>query len=240
MEKLKERIMGWQWFRDFFKITIFRYFVTWFALIPVIAKISEKLPKEILIPLKQNTYVITLELPFKWQILWFSSLFFVTAYILYIIFVPNFITKYFSLTYYKEFEHSPRWIVWEAEKLINNNIELEKFIKRMSDKGYIVEHTSPSTYEKGVKVQGKQTKLEFEHGGKKYILAMPILDNSDKEDDTNTAIAVREIFWEIFGRFSSSNIFVRGVIQILLLLSLITFACPFLQSIITGLQYFIK
>jgi len=240
MNWLKKNIMGWQWFRDFFNVTIFRYFVTWFALVPVFAKILEKLPKEISIPLRDNIYTITLELPFKWEILWFSSLSFVTAFILYKIFVPKYITKYFSLKYYKEFEHSPRWLVWEAEILIESKTDLSKFIKRMKDKKYIIDHPDPSNYEKGVKVEEKQTKLSFEYENKMYEFALPILANNQNEDEIKTTIAIREIFWEIFGRFSSSNLFIRGVIQLLLIISLVTFAIPFIQSIISGLQYFIK
>ncbi|WP_353163775.1 hypothetical protein [Empedobacter brevis] len=239
MNWLKKNIMGWQWFRDFFNVTIFRYFVTWFALVPVFAKILEKLPKEISIPLRENIYTITLELPFKWQILWFSSLSFVVAFILYKIFVPTYITKYFSLKYYKEFEHSPRWLVWEAEKLIDSKTDLSKFIERMTKKGYITKHTDTSNYKKGVNVEEKQTKLNFEYQTIKYEFALPIIDG-DNEDEAKTTIAVREIFWEIFGRFSSSKIVVRGVIQFLLIISLVTFAIPFIQSIISGLQYFLK
>lgn len=68
---------------------------------------------------------------------------------------------------------------------------------------------------------------------------MPILIN-DKEDKELTEIAVREIFWEVFARFSDSKFGVRLIIQILLIFSLVTFAIPFVQSICSGFQYLIK
>lgn len=237
---IKEKIYGWQWFRDFFSITIFKYFVTWFALVPVFAKILEKLPKEIIIPMKDFYYILNLELPFKWQILWFSSLCFITAFILYKIFVPVYITKYFSLKYYKEFEHSPRWLVWEAKNLINSKTDLSKFVNRMVEKKYISKSNYNNEKESKVEVKENQTILYFSYNGEKYEFGMPILDTNNSEDRNATDIAVREIFWEIFGRFSASKLFVRGLIQFLLIISLLTFACPFLQSIWTGLQYLIK
>jgi len=237
--KIIEKIYGWQWFRDFFSITIFKYFVTWFALVPVFAKILQKLPKEIIIPLEKNSYIITLQLPFKWEILWVSSLFFIIAFILYKIFVPNFITKYFSLKYYKEFEHSPRWLVWEAKNIINSKTDLSKFVKRMFDKKYLTISTCVIEQTPEVIVQEKQTILYFNFDNKNYEFALPILTN-ETEDKEKTEIAVREIFWEIFGRFSSSKVFVRGLIHFLLLLSLITFSITFIQSICTGISYLLK
>ncbi|WP_277015332.1 hypothetical protein [Flavobacterium lindanitolerans] len=237
----KDKIYGWQWFRDFFNITIFKYFVTWFAIVPIFAKISESLPKKIHIPVnKELNYTIHLELPFKWEILWFSSLCFVIAYILYLIFRPNFISKYFSLKYYLEFEHSPRWIVWETQKLIKSSTDLDKFVKRMSDKGYLsITNDSKFKDKELIDVGGDQTYLYFLHNNIKYKFAMPIIKEG-KEDEGLTKIAVREIFWEIFGRFSSSKFKIRLVIQGLLAISLITFTIAFMQSIYSGFQYFIK
>ncbi|MDM1380883.1 hypothetical protein [Myroides marinus] len=238
---MKEKIYGWQWFRDFFSITIFKYFVSWFALVPVFAKILEKLPKEIIISTAIEPYIITLQLPFKWEILWISSLFFIIAFILYKVFVPNFITKYFSLKYYKEFEHSPRWLVWEAQNLIISKTDLSKFVKRMSDKKYIKTSDNTINEKTFVEVKEKQTILYFSFDGKNYEFALPIINDDKKtENKEETDIAVREIFWEIFGRFSSSRVFIRGLIHSLLILSLVTFTIPFIQSICTGLQYFFK
>lgn len=239
---IRDKILGWQWFRDFFNITIFKYFVTWFAIVPIFAKVTEDLPKKIEIPTGfYSTYIVTLDLPFKWEILWFSSLCFVISYILYIIFCPKFINKYFSLKYYKEFEHSPRWLVWEAEKLIHSDTDLEKFVKRMIEKKYIEVVIPIEDFKKtNVIVEEKQTNLMFKYKEIVYSFKMPILNNEGMEDTNLTNIAVREIFWEIFGRFSSSNICVRGIIYFLLIVSLVCFAIPFGQSIINGFHYFAK
>lgn len=239
---MRDKILSWQWFRDFFNITIFKYFVTWFALVPIFAKLSKYLPKEIVLQLNPvKSYIINLELPFKWEILWVSSLSFVIAYILYLIFSPIFVKRYFSLKYYKEYEHSPRWIVREAQKLVNSwFVDLDKFLERMIEKGYIYKIEDSDNFEnKKVIVTKKQTYLMFQNKKINYKFSMPILIN-DKEDKELTEIAVREIFWEVFARFSDSKFGVRLIIQILLIFSLVTFAIPFVQSICSGFQYLIK
>ncbi|MGE5942815.1 MAG: hypothetical protein ACM31G_00615 [Flavobacteriales bacterium] len=239
---MKEKILNWQWFRDFFSITIFKYFVTWFALVPVFAKLSTYLPKEIKIQLSQNEpYIINLALPFKWEILWVSSLSFVIAYLLYLIFAPIFVKRYFSLKDYKEYEHSPRWIVWESQKLIKSKyVDIDKFVERMAKKEYVLKFNDESKFEdKKVIVDSKQTYLMFKYKDEKYTFAMPILFNN-QENGQLTEIAVREIFWEIFARFSASKLGIRFAIQALLIFSLITFAIPLIQSIVSGFQYLLK
>jgi hypothetical protein len=239
---MRNRILSWQWFRDFFSIAIFKYFVTWFALVPIFSKLTKYLPKEIELQLNSTkSYLINFELPFKWEILWISSLSFVLAFILYLIFSPTFVKRYFSLKYYKEYEHSPRWIVREAQDLVNSSfVDLNKFLERMKEKGYFsIIEVSDNSENKKVIVTKKETYLMFKNKEVNYKFSMPILVN-DKEDKELTEIAVREIFWEIFARFSDSKFGIRLLIQILLIFSLITFAIPFIQSICSGFQYLTK
>ncbi len=238
---MRHKVLNWQWFRDFFNITVFRYFVTWFAIVPLFAKLTEYLPKKICIELSEgNDYILNLSLPFKWEILWISSLLFVIAYILYLIFVPVFVKRYFSLKDYKEYEHSPRWIVWESQKLIKSKyVDLEKFVGRMVNKNYVKEFDSTSFNDNEVIVDYSQTYLIFKYKDQNYRFGMPIIEENEENEEL-TNIAEREIFWEVFARFSSSKFGVRLVIQILLIFSLILFAIPFVESIISGFQYLIK
>ncbi len=232
----KDSSTHWQWYRDFFNIAVFKYLVTWFAVVPIAAKILSRLPKEIHFTEK---YIITLQLPFKWECLWLSSVFFMCAYILYIVFCPSFIKKYFSLKNYLEYEHSPRWLPWEAKKLVKEESILDDFINRMSSKGYLSTIDNP-VIEPKVDVGKEQSKLFFSHKESNYVFAMPLLDASKNEDEVKTRIAVREIFWEIFGRFSSSKPIARSIIRVLLLISLVFFSIAFFQSIITAIEYLLK
>lgn len=241
IDKFINRTISWQNFRDFFNITIFKYFVTWFALFPIAANILEKIPDEVKIPIDNDIiYTFNVSLPFKWQILWFASLSFVLAYILYLIFVPKYITKYFNYKYYKEYEHSPRNLVYEANNIIKSKTDIDKFVQRMLEKKYISPaDTIVNNIDKPF-VGEKQTTLIFNHENINYELSLPILDKNGNEDKENTIIAQREIYWEIFGRLSASKPWLRIIIFILLIASLIAFLIPFIQSICSGFQYFTK
>lgn len=232
----KKTSTHWQWNRDFFNITVFKYLVTWFAIVPIAAKILSKLPKEIKFT---NDYILTLELPFKWECLWLSSFFFMIAYFLYLIFCPPFVKKYFSLKNYLEYEHSPRWLPWEAKELLAEKSVIPDFIIRMESKGYI-KQSKINVSDPKVEVKANQSILYFSHEKTNYEFAMPILDSNGYEDSEKTRIAVREIFWEIFGRFSSSRPIIRGFIRVLLVLALILFAVTLLQSVFNALSYLFK
>jgi hypothetical protein len=232
----KKASTHWQWCRDFFNITVFKYLVTWFAIVPVASKILSKLPKEIKFT---NDYILTLELPFKWECLWLSSLFFMMAYFLYLIFCPSFVKKYFSLKNYLEYEHSPRWLTWEAKDLLAEKSVIPKFIKRMESKGYLKQSKREVTNPQ-VEAGDNQSTLYFSHDKKNYEFSMPILDKEGNEDDVKTKIAVREIFWEIFGRFSSSKPFIRSMIRVLLVIALILFSITLIQSVFNALSYLLK
>lgn len=232
----KKTSTHWQWYRDFFNITVFKYLVTWFAIVPIAAKLLSKLPKQIKFT---DEYILTLELPFKWECLWLSSLFFMIAYFLYLIFCPTFVKKYFSLKNYLEYEHSPRWLPWEAKELLAEKSVIPDFIIRMKSKGYIKESEIEVSDPK-VEVEEKQSILYFSHEKKNYEFSMPILDSNGDEDSVKTRIAVREIFWEIFGRFSSSKPKTRVIIRILLALALILFAVTLLQSVFNAISYLFK
>lgn len=261
MSLLKKTWTHWQWYKSFFSITILRYFVLWFSLVPMLALWLNQIPegkvylKDIKI-LKDNgisnegnledigTYFeIDLGLPFSWELLWASSLFFVVALIIYTIFCPRFIKKYPSFKNYKTHFHSPRWIVWEALNVVNDKSELELLYERLNIKNYLKKESFPKGLNGNkVKVETFQTKLYFKFEDTEYSLGMPILYDNNKHvfDQERTDIAEREIFWEIFGRYSSSKLFWRGLIIFLLFLSLICFSIPVFQNIIKGSMYLVE
>lgn len=259
MSILKKTWTHWQWYKSFFSITILRYLVLWFSLVPMLALWLNQIPegkiylKDIKI-LKDNkissegnledivTYFeIDLGLPFSWELLWASSLFFVVALIIYVIFCPSFIKKYPSFKDYKAHYHSPRWIVWEAKKVAVDKSEIPLLFDRLNTKKYLkIENQSKPENINKVIVEALQTKLYFKYSNQDYSLGMPILFNKKEIDRENTDNVEREIFWEIFGRYSSSKPFWRGVIILLLFLSLICFSIPVVQNIIKGGNYLIE
>ena len=231
----------WQWYKDFFQITIFRYLITWFAVVPLLAKLLGKLPDNVVIQTAKDSIIeIEIALPFHWQLLWLSSLLFVIAFGLYKGFCPNFITKYPDFNSYLKHNHSPRWIIWESVKIIKSKIALSKFVDRLLTKSYIEEIERIETETFKPTVEENQTVLRFSHGDKSYSFALPVLTETGEISNDKTLIAEKEIFWEVFGRFSSSRYIVRFIISILLILSLLLFGWVLLENIYTGLGYFIE
>ena len=204
------------------------------------AKLLSKLPNEISFKPIDKIYTITLELPFNWQLLWISSLLFVIAYILYLIYCPQFIKTYSSFKDYKLHYHSPRWLSWAAKDIVSDKNEIDKFFERLNKKGYL--KLSDDQEDKKlprVDIEEKQSTLYFSYNQKTYSFSMPRL--KDKEENENlTEIAEREVFWEVFGRFSSSERPIRLLIIGLLYLSGIFFGIVLIQNICGAFQYFIK
>lgn len=231
----------WQWYRNYFKVTYFRYLVPWFAVVPVIANLIIDFPEKLEFQTFTGTeIIIPLELPFTWELLWLSSLFFVIAFAIYKVFCPNFITKYYNFEKYLDENHSPRWIVWESKEIVKNDIDLSKFVKRLLEKKYLSEIDEKEIKEIHPIVKELQTVLEFNYKEKTYSLAMPILDSNNNNDESNTIIAEKEIFWEVFGRFATSRYFARVSIIVCLILSFGFFLIVLFQNIIKGLLYTAK
>ncbi len=236
MSKLSPTRLHWQWYRDLFSITILRYLVVWFSIVPIIISIYRNLPDELQIRVSQVTYFMDLDLeiilPFNWQLLWISSFFYVIALTLYYIFCPKFIKLYPSFAHYKEHLHSPRWIVWEAEELINDEMALPKLYDRLSKKKYF-RTTDPNEAKGEVIVKENQTEITFTYDGVDNTLSFPPLGVSE-----NVILSQeRDIFWEIFGRYSQSRKFFRLLIIGILSISALLFAIALSQHVFRGLEY---
>lgn len=233
----------WQWYRRFFHVAFLRYLAVWFAFVPVFANLFQKLPHEIDIVAGESKFALVIGLPFTWELLWLSSFLFMVAYALYALSCPRFVKNYSSYADYKAHMHSPRWIVWEARELAKDKNELPRLVERLLTKHYL-RVVSPQDAETittpNIIVEEKQTALYLQDKNVKYRLAMPILDSCQHEDKEATAIAEREIFWEVFGRVSSSRHVIRLVIITLLLGSLLLFLFVLGQHICAALRYLIS
>ena len=129
----------WEEYKDFFQITIFKYLVMWFSVVPVIAVVFEQIPSPIKVKWGANSFDVFFELPFNWQILWISSFFFVIALIIYFIRCPKFIKKYNTFKDYQSYSHDARWMAWEASILWKNasDPQKDKLISRLNKKKFI-------------------------------------------------------------------------------------------------------
>lgn len=115
--------------------------MTWFAIVPILAKLFVNIPLDFKVDFLHTSieYSFNLSLPFYWQFLWYSSFSFVLAYILYIKFCPQFIRKYNSFGDYFALMHSPRWLIVESKNIFNKKMDVDKFYKRISTKNYTEE-----------------------------------------------------------------------------------------------------
>lgn len=229
------KIARWEEYQEFFQLIILRYLVVWFSLVPIIASLTSQLPDPLPIKLSGVTYDISLTLPFQWQLLWMSSLFFVIALSLYKVRCPNFIQKYNDFSDYSACQHHPRWLVSEIHRLlkISDEEQKKKLCERLSSKGYIekIEDESVETLCKEPVVEKKQTVIKFKLEGASYRFGMPV-DESVADENSE-----KDIFYELFGRYSASRWYSRLFIKICLLASLVFFIVVLVQHILNGGSY---
>lgn len=218
----------WQAYKNLFQITVLRYLVTWFAIVPFFAILLSGLPSVFKIDILHTEieYSFNLGLPFNWKLLWFSSLSFVIAYLLHLTLSPSFIRTYNSYRDYIAIMHSPRWIIWESQYIFKKKMDIDKFYERISTKKYTEDLTaeefkkmearynegkvdSEKFKDFGVLIEEEQTKLYFKHSNKFFSLGLPIIKDG-AIDETQTSIVEKELFWEVFGRYSASYPIVKN------------------------------
>ena len=102
------KVDRWEEYQAFFQLIILRYLIVWFSLVPVIAGLVTQLPDPLPVTIMNVTHDIELVLPFHWQLLWLSSLFFVIALAIYKVFCPKFIHKYNNFSDYCKYKHHPK------------------------------------------------------------------------------------------------------------------------------------
>lgn len=234
-------IKRWEGYKELFQITIFKYLVMWFSIVPILAGLAKAIPAHLLTigneKLIVNVAAISLSLPFNWELLWLSSLFFVIALLIYWLRCPAFVMKYNSFTDYKQYSHDQRWMAWLASDFITSAsaAEMDTFVSRLSVKKFLIDEVGEDKNLDTPQVEETQTVRYFQHAGKKYGLGMPIkLDNMPQEDSE------KGIFYELFGRYSESRFYSRLTIFICLLISAVLFGVVLIQHISAGAVYFIE
>lgn len=198
-----------------------RFFITWFAAAPTVAFLL-------------RDYSSFVQLPFKWWVLWFASIAYSGAFLLYTFFCPSFVKQYPNARAYEERLHSPRYIVWQCYYYLRSGTKAgtEKLKRRLVEKGYAVEHnnevaeeyiadpTKPTVEEGG-------TITRFRHDGIIYQLCINERECEEK---------VRDIFWEVLARNAQQSPTARTVAWLFLLLALLLVSWSILENIIAALR----
>lgn len=237
-KKPNEYLPRWETYKNFYQITVFRYLVMWFSLVPIISGITSQLPTPMLFSIGTYTVSLDLKLPFSWQLLWLSSFLFVISLLLYHLRCPSFIKKYNNYGDYLTYHHDFRWLTWESKILLLKNIDKNKFTKRITDKGYAVEITHADEKLLQPVVNVDTTDLYFTNNDKYYKLSLPHFKNKIIENGLDDQ-ADKGMFYEIFGRYSESRAIARITILVLVMISFILFMIVLLQHILSGLDIFI-
>jgi len=244
--KIKEKVWRWERYKVFFQITIFKYFVLWFSVVPFLAVLLAQMPEQIDLNIGGKVIPIKPELPFSWQLLWLSSLFFVVALIIYFFACPEFIKKYNNYGEYLTYHHDYRWMSWEACELLKHKIDRDKFTSRLLTKKFAKEIDSDAmekmfdanTLKKPI-VNEKTTDFYYENKGKFYKLSFPKYTKESNEYVIDP-YADKGMFFEIFGRYSASKTFARAIIFILLSISFVLFFIVLVQHIFHGAIFFLE
>lgn len=226
------KVDRWEDYQTFFQLIILRYLIVWFSLVPVIAGFIDQLPNPLPITLMGVEYKIELTLPFHWQLLWLSSLFFVIALGLFKFFCPKFVQKYNNFSEYHSYNNHPRWLTWETHKLLKiaTNKQKQKLVERLNSKKYLTllkVNINKELCDSPV-VKEKQTVLQFKVDDKSYEFGMPILSSTCNNESE------KDVFYELFGRYSESHYEVRLIIKVLLIISLLLFLWVLIEHIFNG------
>lgn len=231
----KDKLPRWETYKNFFQVAVLRYLILWFSIVPVLAKPILDLPSPLPLEFAGKIYEINLSLPFNWQLLWVASLFYAIALAIYQIRCPQFIKKYNSFADYTNYSHHIRWLTWETYfffKLASDKQKRE-FFRRMWEKNYIDKDSKITASKKVEKptVMEEQTVFRFSFNNQSYKLGLPPKKGSQHTD------CEKDIFYELFGRYSSSRPCSRLAIQILLIFTFVLFICVISQHIYTGAKY---
>jgi hypothetical protein len=232
----------------------------WFSIVPLLANFFQQLPKEIPIQYNELEFTIIMALPFSWEVLWVASFFFFLAFCLYHFFCPKFVKEYRSYQIYKDHNPSPRWIAWLVKDFVKEEKdELPALVERLITKRLIKNYAQPepgpenidTTLEGGsaseiedqlpefpcLIVEETCTKLIFESDNQCYELSAPIPSSSEYQGSKEDA--EREIFWELFGRYTSSHKWARLWILIFLFVSGLCVLFVLGQNMWTALSFII-
>ncbi|MDN7355192.1 hypothetical protein [Acetobacter senegalensis] len=114
-------LFSWEKLAGIFTFSYFRYLGWWFAITPIAISIISAF--------KENNYlnIQSISLPFSWEILWFSSFFYVLGYVVFLFSCPNFIKKYKNLQNYEKLMFPKDHILEEWIYFIKKFRTLEQF-----------------------------------------------------------------------------------------------------------------
>jgi hypothetical protein len=198
----------------------------------LVASLLSGLKTPLAIHVGAQEFTLALALPFSWQLLWVSSMFFFVALVIYHWRCPAFVKKYHNFSEYQEYGHDPRWLAHEVKFLAADKKDLSDFTATLLTKGFAMATTDPIATGKNPSVEAEQTVFRYINDKRTIVVATPV-----KKGEAVVPDAERGLFWEIFASFSGSRPLSRLAILILLGLSAICFVYVLGEHVIQGFRY---
>lgn len=214
----KHEQSNWQNLDVYFKPSLTRFFISWFAAAPILASLLEKYP-------------LFFTLPFSWWILWLASLGYAVAFFIHRVASPDFVKRYPNYPAYKAIGHSPRWIVWQFYYLweaADDSTRL-KLSTRLIDKGCAIVATPDDKKLEEPQVSKTGTAFQFKSQGNTYELSLSESATDDK---------VLDIFWEVLARWANQGPKLRNIVWLLLVFSMTLVVYTVLEDIYFVASYF--
>jgi hypothetical protein len=114
-----KRIVSWKILSSLGQSKLVKSSYIWMIVIPIFAKILEKVDPQIQLYIFGELFHINFTLPFSWKIFYFSSLFFAAGTIIYQIFCPRIIKEYPTYNDFIAAKQSSKYIVVEACNILD-------------------------------------------------------------------------------------------------------------------------
>lgn len=217
-KRWKHEQSNWQNLNVYFKPSLTKFFLSWFAAAPMLVGLLDK-------------YSLDYTLPFSWWILWLASLCYAVAFFIYGLACPDFVKRYPYYPAYTAIGHSPRWIVWQFYYLWEaaDDSTKKKISTRLIDKGSAVSATPDDKKLEEPQVSKVGTAFQFTTQGNTYELSL----NESASDQE-----VLDIFWEVLARWANQGQIWRNTIWFLLFVSMCLVLVTVFEDIFFVISYF--
>lgn len=247
---------SWENATKIFTLNYFRFLVSYFSLTPIIASSLNSATNSICQKNEKSIYCTALisinHLPFSWEILWFSSVFYLFSMIVYLSMCPNFIRKYKNIQFYDSLKLPSDYIKYEwrnfLEKykifLMHNyyyNNKKFNFIKNC------LKECDFTIYMISEKYKHKDTTFLHENLENKdsYFYIVSYLGDKKITISPKSNSMKREIYIEkcndsfisLYKIYENSGLFSKFICYTLLFISFFLFIIVFCESLINTILY---
>lgn len=247
---------SWERTTKIFTLNYFRFLVSYFSLTPIIASSLNSATSSVCQKNQNSIYCTTLtsinHLPFSWEILWFSSLFYLMSMILYSFMCPNFIRKYKNIQFYDSLKLPSDYIKHEWRNFLEKyKIFLMHNYYHYDKKNKFIENcVNECDFRLDIRTEKeihKDATFVHENLQNKYTYFYIVSYLGDKKITISPkdSLMSREVYIEkcndsfisLYKIYENSRLFSKSICYILLSISFILFLIVFCESIIHTIIY---